>query len=42
MSRLRKYAVIARVHVQNAFNYRGNVVSGLLFYTLFIFVFFSL
>ncbi len=42
MSRLRKYAVIARVHVQNAFNYRANVVSGLLFYTLFIFVFFSL
>ena len=42
MNRLRKYAVIARVHVQNAFNYRSQVVSGLLFYTLFIFVFFSL
>lgn len=42
MSRLRKYAVIARIHVQNAFNYRAHVVSGLLFYTLFIFVFFSL
>ena len=42
MKGLRKYGVIARVHVQNAFNYRARVVSGLLFYTLFIFVFFSL
>ncbi len=42
MNRLSKYYVIARIHVQNAFNYRANVVSGLLFYTLFIFVFFSL
>jgi ABC-2 type transport system permease protein len=39
---LRKYAVIARVHVQNAFNYRAQLVSGMMFYTLFIFVFFSL
>ncbi len=42
MNNLRKYAVVARIHVQNAFNYRARVVSGLLFYTLFIFVFFSL
>lgn len=42
MRRWRKYAVIARIHVQNAFNYRARVVSGLMFYTLFIFVFFSL
>ena len=42
MNRLKKYLVIARIHVQNAFNYRANVISGLLFYTLFIFVFFSL
>jgi len=39
---LHKYGVIARINVQNAFNYRARVVSGLLFYTLFIFVFFSL
>lgn len=42
MSKARKYGVIARIHVQNAFNYRANVVAGLLIYTLFIFVFFSL
>ena len=42
MSGLRKYAVIARINVQNAFNYRAQAVGGLLFYTLFIFVFFSL
>lgn len=42
MRRLRKYLVIARIHVQNAFNYRAHVVSGMFFYTLFIFVFFSL
>jgi ABC-2 type transport system permease protein len=42
MNKWRKYAVIARIHVQNAFNYRARVVSGLMFYTLFIFVFFSL
>lgn len=42
MKRLRKYFVIARIHVQNAFNYRAPVVSGLLFYTLFITVFFYL
>ena len=42
MSKARKYFVIARIHVQNAFAYRANVISGLLYYTLFIFVFFSL
>jgi ABC-2 type transport system permease protein len=42
VNKWRKYLVIARIHVQNAFNYRVRVVSSLLFYTLFIFVFFSL
>ena len=42
MNRGRKYLTIARIHVQNAFIYRANVLSGLMFYTLFIFVFFSL
>lgn len=42
MSKGRKYLVIARTHMQNAFVYRAGVVSGLLYYTLFIFVFFSL
>ncbi len=42
MRALHKYAAIARIHMQNTFAYRGQVVSGLLFYTLFIFVFFSL
>lgn len=42
MRKLRKYAVIARIHLQNAFVYRAQAVSGLFFYTLFIYVFFSL
>ena len=42
MNRLKKYLIIARINVQNAFTYRASVISGLLFYALFIFVFFSL
>lgn len=42
MKAIRKYAIIARINLINAFAYRAQVVSGLLFYTLFIFVFFSL
>jgi len=42
MNKMKKYRIIARIHVQNAFVYRANVISGLLFYTLFIFVFFNL
>lgn len=42
MRKVKKYGVIARIHLQNAFAYRANVIGGLLFYTLFIFVFFSL
>jgi ABC-2 type transport system permease protein len=37
-----KYAAIARLSLRNAFVYRGNVLGGLLFFSLFIFVFFSL
>ena len=42
MRTLRKYAVIARVHLQNALAYRASVASRLCFYTLFIFVFMNL
>lgn len=34
--------MVFRISLQNAFVYRSNVLGGLLFYTLFIFVFFNL
>ena len=37
-----KYLAIAKINLHHAFVYRSNVLGGLLFYTLFIFVFFSL
>lgn len=40
--RRRKYLAIARVSLQTALTYRANVMSGFLFYTLFLFVFFCL
>ncbi len=42
MKRLHKYIVIARVSLANAIAYRASVVSRMLFYTLFIYVFMSL
>ena len=39
---LRKYLMIARVSFRNAVAYRANVLSGLCFYTVFIYVFFCL
>ncbi|NMA25800.1 MAG: hypothetical protein GX936_09070 [Clostridiales bacterium] len=39
MKILRKYAVIARVSLQNAIHYRVTTASAFLFYTLFIYVF---
>jgi len=39
---MKKYWMIFRISLQNAFVYRSNVLGGLLFYTLFIFVFFNL
>lgn len=41
-ARISKYAAISKINLHQAFVYRSNVVGGLLFYTLFIFVFFSL
>jgi len=37
-----KYFTILRISLQNAFVYRSNAIGGLLFYSLFIFVFFNL
>lgn len=42
MKPLRKYAAIARVGFQNAVAYRAGVLSKILFYTLFIYVFMRL
>ncbi|HHY83349.1 MAG TPA: hypothetical protein GX505_11850 [Clostridiales bacterium] len=42
MKFLRKYSTIIRISLQNAFVYRSNVLGGLLFYIVFIFVFFNL
>lgn len=39
MKTLRKYAVIARISLQNAIHYRVTTISAFLFYTLFIYVF---
>ena len=39
---MRKYWVIARINLQNAFTYRSQIISRMGFYVLFIFVFFSL
>lgn len=41
-AKLVKYFAIAKINLHHAFVYRSNVIGGLLFYTLFIFVFFSL
>jgi ABC-2 type transport system permease protein len=38
----RKYGTILSVSLRNVFMYRGNMLGGLIFYALFIFVFFSL
>lgn len=38
----RKFLSIARVSLTNSFAYRVEAISGLMFYTMFIFVFFSL
>jgi len=42
MKAIRKYGTVLKLSLQNAFVYRSNVIGGLLFYTLFIFVFFNL
>lgn len=42
MRLMRKYGTVFTLSLQNAFHYRSNVFGGLLFYTLFIFVFFNL
>ena len=42
MKSIRKYFIVLRISLQNAFVYRSNAIGGLLFYTLFIFVFFNL
>lgn len=39
---IRKYSTVLLISLQNAFVYRSNAISGLLFYSLFIFVFFNL
>ena len=39
---LRKYFTVLRISLENAFVYRSNILGGLLFYSLFIFVFFNL
>jgi len=39
---MKKYAMIYKISVVNAFQYRGNALTGLLFYTLFIATFFFL
>jgi len=40
--KLGKYLAIAKINLHQAIVYRSNVLGGLLFYALFIFVFFSL
>ncbi|HHX75070.1 MAG TPA: hypothetical protein GX699_09230 [Firmicutes bacterium] len=42
MKSCRKYGAVFLISLQNAFHYRSNVLGGLVFYTLFIFVFFNL
>jgi len=42
MKTIRKYAVIIRVSLSNAVAYRAGVLSGLCFYTVFIYVFICL
>ncbi len=42
MKALRKYFTVFRISLENAFVYRSNILGGLLFYSLFIFVFFNL
>lgn len=42
MKFIRKYSTVLRISLQNAFVYRSNAIGGLLFYSLFIFVFFNL
>ncbi len=42
MLKLGKYLAIAKINLNQAIVYRSNVLGGLLFYALFIFVFFSL
>ncbi|HZJ58327.1 MAG TPA: ABC-2 family transporter protein [Clostridia bacterium] len=42
MRHLRKYFTVFRISLENAFTYRSNLIGGLLFYSLFIFVFFNL
>jgi ABC-2 type transport system permease protein len=39
MKRLRKYAVVTRISLQNAVAYRASVFARLVFYTLFIYIF---
>ncbi|HOB19670.1 MAG TPA: ABC-2 family transporter protein [Candidatus Atribacteria bacterium] len=42
MAKLRKYLVVTRISLQNVIAYRSSALGGLLFYSLFIFVFFNL
>lgn len=42
MRSVRKYGTVLRISLENAFAYRSTAVGGLLFYSLFIFVFFNL
>ena len=42
MKKIRKYAIITRVSLSNAFAYRASTLSRFCFYTLFIYVFMSL
>ena len=42
MSAFSKYLTVLRISLQNAFAYRSNVLGGLVFYAIFMFVFFSL
>lgn len=42
MKFITKYLVILRISLQNAFAYRSNLIGGLLFFCLIIFVFFNL
>ncbi|NLM45401.1 MAG: hypothetical protein GX200_01175 [Firmicutes bacterium] len=42
MKSIRKYGAVFLISLQNAFQYRGSVLGGFLFYTLFVFIFFSL
>lgn len=42
MKPLGKYSTVLRISLQNVFVYRSNMIGGLLFYSLFIFVFLNL